>query len=81
MTTRHLPMIGGHPNDLGGTLRSDNWWAFPAITVFVFTSFIVYTTWAIFQASHYYVDPYLSPFYSPALFVKTDVPGAAPRAQ
>ena len=78
MTTRHLPLIGGHPDDLGGTLRSDNWWVFPAITVFVFTSFIVYTTWAIFQASHYYADPYLSPFYSPPLFVKTDVPGAAP---
>jgi hypothetical protein len=78
MTTRQLPLIGGHPDDLGGTLRSDNWWVMPAVTVFVFTSFIVYTTWAIFQASHYYADPYLSPFYSPPLFVKTDVPGAVP---
>jgi hypothetical protein len=63
---------------LGGTLRADAWWIGPAITVFVYTSFIAYTTWAIFQASHYYAEPYLSPFYSPVLFTKLDVPGAAP---
>jgi hypothetical protein len=78
MTTRHLPTLGGHPQTLGGTLRSDNWWLGPLVTFTVFSSFIVYTTWALFQGNHYYADPYLSPFYSPLLFTKTDVPGAGP---
>ena len=78
MTTRHLPTIGGHPGTLGGTLRSDNWWIGPAITFTVFTSFILYTTWAIFEGSYYYSAPYLSPLYAPLLWVNSAVPGAAP---
>ena len=31
-------------------------------------AFVVYSTWAAFQGTHYYSDPYLSPFYSPLLF-------------
>jgi hypothetical protein len=77
MSTRHLPISGSHAS-FGGTRRSDPWWAAPASTLFVLTSFVAYTTWAIFQASHYYADPYLSPFYSPVLFTKLDEPGAAP---
>ena len=42
----------------------------PAITFAVFSTFIVYTTWAALQGNHYFVDPYLSPFYSPVLFVE-----------
>jgi hypothetical protein len=30
------------------------------------------------QGQHYYVAPYLSPFYEPLLFVKSGIPGAAP---
>jgi hypothetical protein len=78
MTTRQLPLIGGHPTNIGGTLRSDNWWVGPLVTFAVFSSFIVYTTWAMFQSAYYYAAPYLSPLYEPVLFVKTDVPGAAP---
>jgi hypothetical protein len=78
MTMRQLPVLGGHPRELGGTLRSDAWWIGPTITVLVFSSFIAYTTWAIFQASHYYAAPYLSPLYSPLLFVKEGVAGGAP---
>jgi hypothetical protein len=33
----------------------------------VLTSFVVYATWAAFQAKHYTFGPYLSPFYSPEL--------------
>jgi hypothetical protein len=77
MITRQLPMIGGHPTQLGGTLRSDRWWVGPLITFTVFSSFIVYTTWAIFQGGYYYADPYLSPLYSPVLFAKLDAPGSA----
>jgi len=75
---RQLPVLGGHPQELGGTLRSDAWWIGPTITVAVFSSFIAYTTWAIFQANHYYAAPYLSPLYSPLIFVKEGVAGGAP---
>ena len=49
------------------TLRKDTWWALPLTVVLVLGSFIVYSTWAAFQNAHYFVAPYLSPFYSPCL--------------
>jgi hypothetical protein len=36
--------------------------------VAVLGGFIVYSTWAAFQNAHYYVAPYLSPFYAPCLY-------------
>jgi hypothetical protein len=74
----HLPVIGGHEPGFGKTTRTDNWKLGPAITFVVFTTFVVYTTWAALQGNHYYADPYLSPFYSPVLFTDTSVAGAAP---
>ena len=76
----HLPVIGGHVEGFGKTARTDGWWQGPAITFFVFSLFVVYTTWAALQAAHYYADPYLSPFYSPVLFSNAGptVHGAAP---
>ena len=74
----HLPVVGGHAEGFGTTHRKDNWWVAPAITFFVFSSFVVYTTWALLQAKHYYAEPYLSPFYSPVLFTDPSAPGAAP---
>jgi hypothetical protein len=50
------------------TERKDTWWAMPLVTFIVFTSFIVYTTWAAFQNGHYRFEGYLSPLYSPELF-------------
>jgi hypothetical protein len=79
----HLPVIGGHEAGFCKTKRSDNWWAGPGITFFVFSLFVVYTTWAAFQGNHYFVDPYLSPFYSPVLFTTPEsmhIAGAAPVA-
>ena len=64
----HLPVIGGHAEGFGKTYRTDNWRSGPLITFLVFTTFVVYTTWAALQGNNYYVDPYLSPFYSPVLF-------------
>jgi hypothetical protein len=49
------------------TLRLDRWWASPAATVTVLTSFVGYTTWAAFAHADYYWAPYISPFYSPCL--------------
>jgi hypothetical protein len=50
------------------TLRTDAWWALPLTVVLTLGAFIAYSTWAAFQNAHYYVDPYLSPFYSPCLY-------------
>ncbi len=71
----HLPVLGGHPTGLAATLRSDAWWKGPAATVAVLSTFIVYATWAAFQGNHYFADPYLSPFYSPSVFIDTSVVG------
>ena len=55
------------PAHEGLTLRQDSWWALPLTIVVVLGSFIAYSTWAAFQNAHYYVAPYLSPFYSPCI--------------
>jgi hypothetical protein len=52
----------------GRTKRKDAWWAMPLVTFIVFTSFVVYTTWALLQGEHYHYGNYLSPYYSPEIF-------------
>ncbi len=52
----------------GQTSRTDLWWITPLAVVCGLGTFIVYSTWAAFQAAHYTFGPYLSPFYSPELF-------------
>jgi hypothetical protein len=76
--TTHLPVVGGHANGFGATQRTDQWWVGPTVTFVVFSTFVLYTTWALLQGTHYYADPYLSPFYSPVLFTELSQPGAAP---
>lgn len=51
----------------GATLRADAWWLEPMLVVLMLGTFAVYATWAAAQNAHYYVAPYLSPFYSPCL--------------
>lgn len=71
---------GGHPRGLAATVRTDRWWVEPLLTGLGFMSFVVYSTWAAFQGNHYWHETYLSPFYSPVLFVDDTVAGAAPVA-
>lgn len=52
----------------GETLRRDAWWVQPLVVFLVLSGFLIYATWAAFQNAHYEFGPYLSPFYSPALF-------------
>lgn len=52
----------------GQTTRPDAWWLQPAAVFVGLSLFIVYSTWAAFQAEHYSFGGYLSPFYSPELF-------------
>ena len=49
------------------TLRKDNWWVEPLMVVVVLGGFAIYSTWAALQNGNYYVEPYLSPFYSPCV--------------
>jgi hypothetical protein len=51
----------------GATLRTDAWWLEPLNVILLLGAFGVYATWAALQNAHYYVAPYLSPFYSPCL--------------
>ena len=67
------------------TERTDQWWIEPLWTGLGFLGFVVYTTWAMFQGDYYWWSAhqdgfggYLSPFYSPLLFIKEGVIGAAP---
>ena len=71
-------LAGGHPDGFAASRRRDRWWVEPVLTVIVLGLFLIYANWAAFQGNHYYVHPYLSPFYSPVLFTDSSVPGAAP---
>ena len=72
-------------NKIATTQRTDKWWIEPLWTGLGFLGFVVYTTWAMFQGNHYWWSAgsegfggYLSPFYSPLLFMKEGIDGAAP---
>lgn len=52
----------------GETQRKDAWWVTPLVVFTVFSSFIVYATWAALQGANYTYGSYLSPLYSPLLF-------------
>lgn len=64
----HAPLPLAPARRFGETARRDAWWVQSAVTFLVFATFIVYSTWAAFQGTHYEYGPYLSPFYSPLLF-------------
>jgi hypothetical protein len=49
------------------TLRTDSWWTAPFLTAAALIGFVVYAAWAAAEGSHYYVAPYMSPFYSPCV--------------
>ena len=66
ITATRLPASNGRVR-IAGPVRWDQWWVEPALIVLVLGAFIVYSTWAALQNAHYYVAPYLSPFYSPCL--------------
>jgi len=52
----------------GETARRDAWWIQSVLVFLGLSSFLVYATWAAFQAEHYHAGPYISPFYSPEIF-------------
>jgi hypothetical protein len=68
----------GHPRGFAGTLRKDAWWIGPLLTLVGLGAFFGYGTVRAFEGAHYFADPYLSPFFSPLLFVDSGVAGGAP---
>jgi hypothetical protein len=64
MATLSLPV---EQRGFGKTSRRDRWWLQPLLVFLGLSAFVVYSTWAAFQGEHYWVGPYLSPFYSPEL--------------
>ncbi len=69
----------------GENYRKDPWWASPVTVCIGLLIFVVYATWAAWQGSYYWWSAgaegfggYLSPFYSPPLFIKEGAAGAAP---
>jgi hypothetical protein len=49
------------------TLRKDPWWTYPSTVGILLIVLIGYLTVAGFQTTNYFVEPYLSPLYSPCL--------------
>ena len=77
--------MGDYKEGLFQTNRSDYWWLEPFLTGLGFLCFVIYTTWAMLQGNYYWWSAnsegfggYLSPFYSPLLFIDGSVIGAAP---
>ena len=71
---------------LFNTTRNDRWWIHPLLVVLGFTAFIIYSTWAALEGEHFWwsgenndgFGGYLSPFYSPPLFLKSGAEGIPP---
>ncbi len=64
------------------TLRRDNWWVEPTVTVVALLVAVVYLTWAAFINNNYYVGAdmhrnLISPLYSPCV-TRSCVPGSHP---
>ena len=72
MSTTEQRVVIRRPRSKPPNLRVDRWWIGPLITVTVLLAFIVYGTWVTLINADYFVDPYLSPFYSPCLAANCD---------
>ncbi len=77
--------VGGHQKGFAFTLRRDAWWFEPLWTGLGFLLFTIFVNWEMFQGNHYWIGGagngfggYLSPFYSPLVFVDPAAVGSAP---
>ena len=82
-----MSTVIGREKTFLNTLREDRWWISPMLVLFGLLSFIVYSSWAAWQGEHYWwsgvinadgFGGYLSPFYSPPIFIKTGMAGVPP---
>jgi len=76
--------ISRHSKGFALNERTDNWWVGPLAVLGGLLAFIIYSTWAAFQGNHYSVGMsegfggYLSPMYSPLVYIMEGVEGGAP---
>jgi hypothetical protein len=73
--TKAPPPAGGHVEGFMQTWRTDDWWLGPALTLAGLGGFGIYMTIVAWMASYYVAGPYLSPFYSPPLFIQAGQAG------
>ena len=66
-------------------LRLDKWWVEPVLVLLGLTVWIVYSTWSALQGEYYWWNAgaegfggYLSPYYSPTLFILDSAESSAP---
>src|SRR6516164_1512704 len=66
------PNLSSKQRSFGETMRRDLWWTQPLLVFLGLAAFVVYSSWAAFQGTHYWLDQnganYISPFYSPDIF-------------
>ena len=72
-------------NLLTDKLREDKWWISPMLVLLGLLGFVVYSTWAAWQGEHFWwsggnegFGGYLSPFYSPTVYIDPTKPGVPP---
>ena len=72
MSVTERPVVIRSVGSKPARLRTDGWWVYPLVTVVILTLFVIYGTFVAFANADYFVDPYLSPFYSPCLAATCD---------
>ena len=70
---------------LSNKLRDDKWWISPLLVLLGLLSFVIYSTWAAWQGEYFWwsggnegFGGYLSPFYSPTVYIDPSKPGVPP---
>ena len=72
MSVTERPIVIRSPGTKPASMRTDGWWVYPVVTVVILSFFVLYGSWVAFANTDYFVDPYLSPFYSPCLAARCD---------
>ena len=72
-------------NLLTNDLIDEKWWISPLLVLLGLLSFVVYSTWAAWQGEYFWwsggndgFGGYLSPFYSPTVYIDPSKPGVPP---
>ena len=78
-------IIAHRARSFTSTLRTDKWWVGPLAILSGLSAFIIYSTWSAWQGEYFWWNGgsegfggYLSPFYSPPLFIYEAANGVPP---
>jgi len=80
-----MSISAAHRTGFTANSRTDNWWIETFAVLLGLLFFVFYLTWAAFQGDHYWHSAgtsgfggYLSPLYSPLIYIKEGIAGAGP---